>query len=258
MQQFAPSRTMRLSDFNTLKTELFHVDWVAEAVGGWNPEQHPCRRWEYAMLWCAYRKWAWNATRGNVDRWKVADFGAGMGLSPAMLLGEADVVIYEPWTMGNQQQIAAQQLDKFKDSIQKLTQTSKLFEKVKLGNYVWNQRGLNELIPLDVDYDIAVCISTLEHIVEYQKAFRDLCKAVRRGGLIFITTDFAEDENDHYVFSNLRAGKMFTAKIYNELCNIGVEEKCFLLDGIYDYSWDDSRKLVNDYGFASMALVKEE
>lgn len=71
-----------------------------------------------------------------------------------------------------------------------------------------------------------------------------------------MTTDFAEDENDHYVCYNLRAGKMFNITTYTELYEIARDSGFELVGGQQDWGWDAGCRLVNDYGFASMALIR--
>ena len=224
---FAISRTMRWSDYQELHWESNYVDIVQQMAGPRHSHQHQHRQWEYAMMLHAYGRWFWD--HGRSGRLMVGDFGCGVGLSPSIMMSIGNhVTCYEPWVRGNE-------------------------EKFQLDALASTQRKLDH-----ERYDVALCISTLGHISEYQQAWIDLLKTVRPGGLVFITTDFAEDEEDHYQLAYLRAGKMFTSKTYSELMDVAYDMGFTLHNGDMDYSWSEENRLVNDYGFASLAMVRNE
>jgi SAM-dependent methyltransferase len=243
------SKVMQPSDYKELSTELKIVDRVAYLCGGWDPVQHTHRRWEYAMMMKAYFAWltVYQEQENNRRSCRVADHGCGIGLSPALMLYASNSVqMYEPWVYG--------------DETHKVTATLRqLHQHIPFHQEGWEliRRPLCELIDIDKNvFDVALCISTLEHIGEYQRAWRDLLSTVKPGGLVFITTDFAEDEEDHYANANLRAGKMFTGKTYDELFHIGQDEGFMLLGGVADWIWQEECRMVNDSGFASLAMVR--
>jgi 2-polyprenyl-3-methyl-5-hydroxy-6-metoxy-1,4-benzoquinol methylase len=226
------------------------VEAVVEALGGWDPVQHPHRRWEYATMMCAYRHWLKDYQRPPQRKLVIADVGCGIGLSPALMLKEGNsVVMYEPWVYGDESTKAFAQL----------TRICTVWPE-KVGNYhSLLRRPLCELIDDDKNrYDAAMCISTLEHIGEYARAWKDLLSMVKPGGLVFITTDFAENRHDHYRHANLRAGRMFNDEIYRELVAAGRAMNFTLLGGSADYHWSEECRLCNDYGFASLAMVRQK
>lgn len=240
------SKVMKLEDTIDLPGHLERVETVVKTLGGWDPVQHPHRRWEYTMMLYAYD--AWYKTSDLLGlRCKIADVGCGIGLSPAIMLdNENEVTMYEPWVYGDE---SAKALSQARAMVQRFGTYAPRFR--MLG------RPLCEMTSEDHEaYDIAFCISTLEHIGEYARAWRDLLDMVAPGGLVFITSDFAEDEVDHYRHANLRAGRMFTGKIYDELFRIGQEKGFSLLGGVADWVWSEKCRLVNDYGFASLAMVR--
>lgn len=234
------SRVMRPGDMDLLKEESAWVDRIVEVMGGWDPVQHPARRWEYALALKAFEGFL------QEPGWQVADFGCGIGLmSPLLLFLGQNVSMYEPWVYGDESEKLHAQMRKVNETRRK-----------PLG-YELFRRPLCELLPEDRKFDAAFCISTLEHIGEYQRAFRDMCAAVQgHGGLVFLTTDFGKDENDHYKNANLRAGKMFNTDTYFELAQIGREEGFDLVGGLAEWGWSDDCELVNDHGFASLAMVR--
>lgn len=236
------SRTMRLADYDEMGFDRIRVDQTVEVMGGWDPIQHPHRNWEYALASKAFDTWF-----GDRNRLRVADFGCGIGLTGALMLRlqAVDFVgMYEIWMHGDEEQKAIAQMEKAQKSL--------------AGPKMWQmiRRGLGGLTSADRDYDVAFCISTLEHIRNYQDAFRDMCRSVLAGGMLMLTTDFADSEVDRYEHAGLRAGKMFTKRTYEELAEIGNGLGFTLLGGESDWVWDESCRLVLSYGFASLVLVR--
>lgn len=237
------SRTMREKDYDELKEEGTVVTQVNKEIGMWYPYQHHHRLWEYTLAQKALK-----TVFGDVKGLTISDHGCGAGyLSPVMYWLGHHVLMYECWTFGNEEAYMLEQMRRVA-----------LHRVEKTGTYEMRNRPLGALVEEDGGVDAAFCISTLEHIRDYQAAFRDLLRTVRPGGMVMVTTDFAEDEEDHYTFSNLRAGKMFNGKTYDELYRIGQEMGFSLLGGVADWRWDESCRLTHDYGFASMVLKRME
>lgn len=237
------SRTMREKDYDEMSSEGQIIRDIHATIQMWNDKQHKHRLWEYALA-----QKVLTTVFGSKKGLLVSDHGCGAGyLSPILYWLGHKVWMYECWVFGNEEAFALEQMRKVGTHRAPLG-----------GTYEMRNRPLCELVDADRGVDAAFCISTLEHIGEYQKAFRDLLSTVRQGGLVFLTTDFAEDETDHYQYSYLRAGKMFNKATYLELSNIAHGEGFEFLGGTgeYDWCWDDSCRLVNDYGFASLAMVK--
>lgn len=233
------SKTMQLSDYEELKDEGQVIMDVQKAIQMWYPCQHQHRLWEYALAQ-KVMKTVFEDQKGLL----ISDHGCGAGyLSPIMFWLGNYVWMYECWQFGNEEQYMLEQMRRVS-----------LNKKIVGGSYEMRSQPLGSLGEKDKLVDAAFCISTLEHIRDYQKAFRDLLSTVRIRGLAMITTDFAEDENDHYTHAGLRAGKMFTHRTYDELFYIAQEMGFSLVGGVADWTWDESKRLVNDYGFASMAL----
>jgi SAM-dependent methyltransferase len=69
----------------------------------------------------------------------------------------------------------------------------------------WRQKALNlpfHLYPGDItktpfrndSYDLAVCVSTIEHGVDIKAFLREASRILKPGGLLFLTTDYWEEE----------------------------------------------------------------
>lgn len=246
---FPLSRTMRLEDYKELKWEVGVVNTVQKLAGPTHPHQHEHRKWEYAMVVRAVQVWL--AQDGKSKRkapLQVGDFGCGVGLTPSIMLHHGcDVSMYEVW--------AHDQGEKFQ--LEACASTKEHSENA-IGLYRMLHRPIGGLVLEDYGrYDISLCISTLEHIPDPVRAFKDLCRTVTPGGLLFVTTDFADKEEDRFSHWTLRAGKMFTWQTYQELMAAGQEEGFRLLDCASDWIWNENCRLVYDYGFASLAMVRE-
>jgi 2-polyprenyl-3-methyl-5-hydroxy-6-metoxy-1,4-benzoquinol methylase len=244
------SKVMAEKDYDALESEGRVINTLHDAIQMWYPYQHRHRLWEYALAQKALK-----TVYGDKKNLVVSDHGCGCGyLSPIMYWLGHTVYMYECWSFGDTPDFMMEQMRKVSS-----------LRSEKTGTYEMRNRPLGGLVEQDKGVDAAFCISTLEHIRDYQAAFRDLIGTVKLGGLAFLTTDFGEHENDTYVCSNLRAGKMFTQNIYFELLTIAesmgfelLDDEDSSIDTIADWEWKEENRLVNDYGFASMALRREE
>jgi 2-polyprenyl-3-methyl-5-hydroxy-6-metoxy-1,4-benzoquinol methylase len=232
------SRVMREKDYDELKDEGRVITELHDEINMWHDTQHHHRLWEYALAQKALK--GVYGDYGSKIGLRVADFGCGAGyLSPILYKLGHHVFMYDCWTFPNQEEFAMEQMRRIEPTG---------------GSYEMRNRSLGSLVEEDKGMDAAFCISTLEHIKDYRKAFRDLLSTVKPRGLVFLTTDFGTHETDDYKWANLRAGKMFTADTYNELYAIARGLNFATVQGAADWKWDESCRLVSDYGFASMAL----
>lgn len=237
------SRVMKTEDYAELEEEGKVIQEIQSSIQMWHPHQHQHRLWEYTMAQKALKLWY-----GERKHLTVSDHGCGAGyLSPILYWLGNHVLMYECWTMGDQGQYAIEQMRKVG-----------LFRGNFGGSYEMRSKPLGELTVSDKGVDAAFCISTLEHIKDYRKAFVDLLGTVKKGGMVLLTTDFAEDEQDRYFCSGVRAGKMFTKRVYEELRQLARAVGFSLMnEDREEWDWKEENRLVFDYGFASMALWKE-
>jgi SAM-dependent methyltransferase len=243
------SRVMRKEDYLELVDEQRVMQFIRDSIQMWYPPQHQHRVWEYAMALKAF----WTVFGTGKKDLLVTDHGCGAGfLSPMMYWLGQNVWMYECWTMGSAEEYMLEQMRRVG-----------LNRKEKHGTYQMRSAPLCQLTDEDRGVDAAFCISTLEHIGEYQKAFRDLLSTVKSGGLVFLTTDFGEHEEDTYQYAGLRAGKMFCEKTYLELWEIAIAMGFEMIDKTpkekddwVDWEWKEENRLVLDYGFASLAMIR--
>jgi ubiquinone/menaquinone biosynthesis C-methylase UbiE len=236
------SKLIKNEDYNEMVEEGKVITDVHKAISMWHPEQHHHRLWEYALA-----QKALTHLFGTKKGLKVSDHGCGTGfLSPILCWLGHNVWMYDCWggAFKNQEEYALEQMRQVK------------LHSPESGTYEMRNSPLGKLTDKDRFVDAAFCVSVLEHIRDYQTAFRDLLSTVKPGGLVFLTTDFGDHEQDDYNCREVRAGKMFTGRTYDELFAIGQQEGFSLLGGCADWCWSEANRLVMGYGFGSMALVR--
>lgn len=243
------SRTMRHGDFAELEPELQTVDEVLALLGGGDPAQHPMRRWEYAMALKAFNDWAQNITAATgKSRFVVSDHGCCTGMfSPMMYHLGHSVRMYEIWAWGDQEQRAVQQMAAVFNRMSEYDRTWRSWQMI--------HKPLEQLDESD-KADAAYCISTIEHIADYEGAFRNLCRSVLPGGMLFLTSDFGERGGFGFAADSVRPNGMFYEQTYLRMAEIGAEEGFRLMGGEADWSWEESCRMVNDYGFAALAMER--
>jgi len=108
-------------------------------------------------------------------------------------------------------------------------------------------------------YHISLCISTLEHIENRERAFEDLCQTIKPGGLLFLTMDYADDgrKDETYIGAQCRS------MMYNEiqmklLAKVASKFGFEFFGGDPDWSWAEEMRMVNDNGFASLVMVRNK
>lgn len=234
------SRTMRPSDYDDFAPELEELNKTIALCG---PVPYTHRRWEYALIQRAVKTFF--GDRKNLD---VSDYGCSDGLTPAMmLLAGHNVSLYEIWD--------ARYGDKFPDAADKAKKASS----VSGAGHRFVNKALGTLGPEDkAMYDIALCISVMEHIPDEVAAFNDILDSLHTATpcMAILTMDFFPTENDTLYYHWLRS------RIYNEekMCSLAsrAAEKGFRLLNECDWSWAPDRIMVqNEYGFSSIVVVRD-
>lgn len=210
------SKTLHPDDLLQLTKELRLVDehFTTEA------EQHPLRRWEYAMALAAVKAW---------DHPKPAlvayDVGGGGSPFPGML---AD-------TIGSHVQIVDPAYTPNAYTLQELLQHNP-----RLG-------------------DVVTCLSVLEHVEDLDQFLYHLSCLVAPSGLLFLTMDYADDYTDDWPEDRFHFHWM-RKRIFNAYgWQLAVAEALqtqhqFALLGDVDSRYHGA--YVYDYSFASLALQK--
>jgi len=234
------TKTADPADFTMLTQELNQVDRYP--IGH---EQHPMRRWEYAMCLRAIRAWCVDPSvppvpihhevvRGGVHEgeltragWFVLDIG-GAGSSLRDVLTDLGMVVYV---------------------IDPRSSHHLTLEKLVAGNHE------DSRVPTRAP--IVTCISTVEHVpVDGLDRFLDcLCRAVLPGGLLFLTSDIQEgptprdEKHFHWMRERIYDPESWFALGRRLIADNGME-----LFGASDPMYHGDH--VYDYSFASMALTR--
>jgi hypothetical protein len=209
------SKIFQPDDLTVLAPELTIVDrhFTTER------EQHPLRRWEYALALHACTQWR-DQGRGRVIPDVIYDIG-GAG-SPFHRMVRARVIDPDP--------------------------CMQIEDRATLAEFVCQGTELAACV---------FCLSVLEHVEDFDRFIYHLSCLVAPGGLLFLTMDYCEDgrhdwPRDQYHFSWMRR------RIFN-LWAIGAllatfRRRDFQLLGDANFAWQGAH--VYDYTFASLALVK--
>ena len=210
----ALSKTLDPADFGELHLELEIVDrhFYAER------EQHPMRRWEYAMALRAFRVYQEEADDPHANQ--LVDVGGAGSSFWRMLAAEGHhrVQVIDPE------------------------------ENCRLDQY------LRQNAPLA---DAVFCLSVLEHVEDLDRFCYHLSCLVAPGGLLFLTMDYCDNTvfgwpEDRYHFHWMRK-RIFNWGRLGGLAGSFLDRD-FTVFGERDSRWHGPQ--VYDYSFASLALVK--
>lgn len=208
------SKTLDPADFDQLTEELKVVDRYFTK----EREQHPMRRWEYALALRAYDEWIGPQTKETDLYGGVVDVGgAGSPFWRMLAQGNSHVQIVDP--------------DGGDD----------------LATYLRSCPPLAEAV---------FCLSVLEHVDDLDRFCYHLSCLVAPGGLLVLTTDYCDANAIHpvdtYHFHWMRK-RIFTAGSLGRMSATFLAHYFDLL-GPADFTWHGPQ--VFDYSFASLALVK--
>lgn len=263
MKPFTLSRTMRPWDYNGINMveEVRMVREVQSWVVPPHPFQHTHRTWEQALAWKAVKAWADISKRPLNTDITVSDWGAGVGMFPAMLVSVGVCVdMFENWKPMYRMTTRAEG-DESNFVHRQVSQILEHTPKQASGRYhLLSSPMLGELDETWwKKYDISLCISTLEHIANWEESFDQLCKTVKPGGLLFLTMDFADDgwQDGAYIGVECRS-KMFNKFWMHWLAGLAKSLGFDWLGGEPDWAWSEDMRMVNNYGFASLVMVRNK
>lgn len=106
------------------------------------------------------------------------------------------------------------------------------------------------------DYDVVCCISVLEHVPKNfeKQAWKELAARVRKGGLMYMTTDVVEDPTVPHVFDELRVMPNYTLPEMKERVEM-LRDECHMIPlGIPNYKWNGNH--VHDFTFFRAGFMK--
>lgn len=239
---FALSRTMRTGDLEELRTDLLYLDAIFAAIGPMHPAQHELRRWEYGLLFRSLRE-VYGSEEGIRGCFAI-DFACGVGEGGAIMLsqGVQRVRLTEIWTHGDW--------------------SDWLIDHMRKAQHIYG--GAWELCKHDMEkmpepewpkYQVALCISSLEHVHDWRAAVDNMARVVEPGGMVFLTMDFAQDGAwDHYQYKELRT-RIYDANKMKYLAEM-LAARGFVHP--MEPDWDVYETMVHDYTFSSLVMVKEK
>lgn len=194
--------------------------------------QHENRHWEYGSAVEALM------TVYGVDKWKevnVLDVGSGCSpLGPTLALQGVKVTECEP---DHGSRVAREVLNS-------LLQTKQVQTINVLSNDVCD-------LPKE-EYDAVFCVSVLEHVKKEQQGWKELAKRVKKGGLLFITTDCVEHKDRSYQYDALRE-KNYTLSDLKQRVD-GLKAMGFKTWDEEDWLWNGPQ--VYDYTFFRVGMVR--
>lgn len=100
-------------------------------------------------------------------------------------------------------------------------------------------------------FDVTLCISTIEHVDDHEKAFCELVRITKPGGLIMITSDYFRDA-EHFEQS---ASRHLQVTDYNEAFVLDLPNR-FPVDFVGDTDLEYRGDFVHNYSFVSICLRK--
>jgi hypothetical protein len=233
MTDLSLSKTLNPADFEYLTLELAIVDqhFTKER------EQHPMRRWEYAMALRAARWWA--LQHKIHDRTTIFDVGGAGSPFHEMLFDEyndsqegGDIFIIDPALPSNE-----------------LEQAQTLAEALEYGPKQTFGPTIGHMV---------FCLSVLEHVDDLDQFCYHLSCLVAPGGLLFLTFDYACTPDvltwptDTYHFHWMRK------RIFNEWARGRLHGDFHTRDfrNLGDIGGAWTGPTVYDYSFCSLALIK--
>lgn len=214
------SKTLHPGDLDRLPAELGIVDRFFKSAR----EQHPARRWEYAMALSAIARW----DEGSRAPLTVYDVG-GAGSPFANMLRSDQVANIDLLRIVDPDLPAREG---------PATLKYELSQAPPLGHVV-------------------TCLSVLEHVEDLDEFCYHLASLTAPGGLLFLTVDYCSDRAvgdavDVYHFHWMRR-RIFSSYTLGAMTS-EFFRRDFSLFGEADFTWHGAQ--VYDYSFASLALIK--
>jgi hypothetical protein len=213
------SKVMAETDYPELRPQLAVVDLDFTSAR----EQHPARKWEYALALAAWKAWY---LQRNKKPLQVYDIGGAGSPFQRMLKG---VTVFDP-DFGSLAVVDPE----INVTLETLVQTGP-----RLADGVF-------------------CLSVLEHVENLDQFLYHLSCLVAPGGLLFLTADFCDDRSlgwpeDHYHFHWMRK-RIFNPYTWSKV-TAAFLARDFELLGTADFTgWQGPT--VFDYSFISLALVR--
>lgn len=102
-------------------------------------------------------------------------------------------------------------------------------------------------------FDVTLCISTIEHVDDHEKAFVELVRITKPGGLLFITSDYFRDDA-HFEQS---VSRHLQVTPYSRDFVLALPER-FAVDFVGTTDLDYQGDFVHNYSFCNIAFRKRQ
>lgn len=233
------TRSLDPSDYGFLTKWSFALSAFQkemEANGVPHREWHPHRFWEYASILRQFEE------LGVPRDAEMIDVGAGASffdpylarLYPRLCCTDTEKYGDYSWMIQKQREAYGVALPLYDLSIEDMS------PRMQIG---WG--GATD------KFDVTMCISTIEHVDDHDKAFAELMRITKPGGLIFITSDYFRDEA-HFQES---VSRHLQVTPYSEAYVLSLPER-FPVDFVGDTDLAYAGDFVHNYSFCNVALRK--
>lgn len=229
------SKSLKDSDYDEVSTEMNEYAGIAAKLQGSFNQQHPARIWEYTRGMRVVKDYA---KRHSYDAapMNMLDVGGGGSIFPQCCIEHIHFVdIVDMQDTGKQVEIQNKVMG---------------HDRVKYHN-------IDFLKYPELQYDIVVSISTIEHVPDDDAFYQKLLRACKPGGIVYITCDFFTDSvhpNEPPVYSTW-VNRTYTKEKLESMTKCAEKKGFHLYHGMSDWTWDKPH--VYNYSFASLILEKE-
>jgi SAM-dependent methyltransferase len=215
-----------LRDYNT-PLVAWHQDMIARGV--------PCREW------CPHRFWEYSSilqqldVLGVPDTVTIVDIGAGASF-------------FDPYLALKYPRLCCTDTEKYGD-YSWMVAAQRVAYGVALPLYDEPVENMDSF--RNGEFDVTMCISTIEHVDDHDTGFREMVRITKPGGLIFITSDYFRDlvQFEQSVSRHLQVTP-YREEFVNALpAKFGLE---FVGDTDFAYAGD----FVHNYSFVNLCLRK--
>lgn len=216
-----------LREYNT-PLVAFHQDMMAKGV--------PCREW------CPHRFWEYSSilqqlsVLGVPADAEIVDLGSGASF-------------FDPYLALKYPKLCCTDSMKYGD-ITDMVVAQRAHYGIDLALYDVQIEDMGQQFT-DGEFDVTMCISTIEHVDDHDAGFREMIRITKPGGLIFITSDYFRDlvQFEQSVSRHLQVTP-YREEYVNEFpLKYGVE---FVGDTDFAYAGD----FVHNYSFVNLCLRK--
>ena len=224
-------------DFLTLHVESLKI-WLSGMVAEGVPhrEWHPHRFWEYASILQQLEELM------VPHNSQIVDVGAGASFfDPYLALRYPHLCCTDSMKYGDVTPMVQAQRDKYQVAMPLYDLL--LEDMTSRPDLGWDGS--------DGRFDVTMCISTIEHVDDHDKAFRELVRITKPGGYIFITSDYFKSEAHWWV----SISKHLQVTPYTKEFVLALPDK-FGVEFVGHTDLDYLGDFVHNYSFCNICLRK--